>query len=87
MLAAVNGYIDGNKVVVNESIANWQGRDVIVTILDSKRNHQMAVNSVNDKEKRTVAAKAIAGLWKNHGNHISVEDTVRNMRRARRFDT
>ena len=32
MLTAVNGYIDGNKVVVNENIADWQGRNVIVTM-------------------------------------------------------
>ncbi len=27
MLTAVNGYIDGNKVIVNENIADWQGRN------------------------------------------------------------
>ena len=87
MLAAVNGYIEGNSVVVKESVANWQGRNVIVTILDSKRNDQIAEDSIKDKGERVLAAKALAGIWKNHGNDISVEETVRNMRRERRFDS
>ena len=32
------------------------------------------------------AAMGLAGLWKNHDNELSVEETVRNMRKGRNFD-
>ena len=67
MLTAVNGYIDGNKVVVNENIADWQGRNVIVTILDTLRNkNSTAKDEIKDNTKRIAAAKELAGLWKDH---------------------
>ena len=37
-------------------------------------------------EKMRTAALELAGLWKNHEDELSVEETVRNMRRGRRFD-
>ncbi len=87
MLTALNGYIDGNKVIVNENISGWQGRNVIVTILDSSR----VVPSDNDKDKekqkkRVEAAMQLSGLWADHDNSVSVEDMVRNMRKGRQFD-
>ena len=58
MLTAVNGYIDGNKVIVNENIADWQGRNVIVTILDTLRNkNTTTMADVKDNAKRIAAAK------------------------------
>lgn len=86
MLTAVNGYIDGNKVIVNENIADWQGRNVIVTILDTLRNkNTTTMADVKDNAKRIAAAKELAGLWQNRDD-ISVDDMVRNMRRGRNFD-
>lgn len=86
MLAAVNGYIDGDKVIVDENIANWHGRNVVVTILDSLCSQSSMVGKTSDNERRKAAAMELAGLWKDH-DELSVEDTVRNMRRGRRFDT
>jgi hypothetical protein len=37
-------------------------------------------------EKMRTAAMGLAGLWKNHDNELSVEETVRNMRKGRNFD-
>ena len=86
MLTAVNGYIDGNKVVVNENIEEWQGRNVIVTILDTLRNKNSTTKAeMKDNAKRIAAAKELAGLWQAHDD-ISVDDMVRNMRRSRSFD-
>ena len=86
MLTAVNGYIDGNKVIVNENIADWQGRNVIVTILDTLRNkNTTTMADVKDNAKRIAAAKELAGLWQTRDD-ISVDDMVRNMRRGRNFD-
>ena len=86
MLTAVNGYIDGNQVIVDESINAWQGRNVIVTILDSvwSGNSSESEDSYGYTDEKK-AAMELAGLWKNHED-ISVEDSVRNMRRGRNFD-
>ena len=36
--------------------------------------------------KMNDAVMELAGLWKDHGNELTVEETVRNMRRGRSFD-
>lgn len=87
MEMTVNGYIDNNQVVVDRSINEWQGRKVIVTILDSLWSDQAAMTEdKTDNNKRRAAAMELAGLWKDHENELSVDETVRNMRRGRRFD-
>lgn len=40
----------------------------------------------NPDDKMRTAALGLAGLWKNHENELSVEETVRNMRKGRSFD-
>lgn len=35
---AVNGFINGNAVIADEDILRFEGRKVIITILDSKMN-------------------------------------------------
>ena len=73
MLNAVNGYIDGNRVIVDESLAGWQGRNVVVTILDSTWNdRELAVDNVDNQEKRIKAAQKLSGLWKDH-EEVSVD--------------
>lgn len=37
MLTAVKGYYDGNQIVVDEDIKMTLGQEVIITILDGKR--------------------------------------------------
>ena len=87
MLTSLNGYIENNKVIVNENITSWQGRNVIVTILDSLRNGQSSVPEDNiDEDSRKKAAIGLSGLWKEHDNTVSVDKTVRDMRRGRIFD-
>ena len=87
MLTAVNGYIDGNRVIVDENLGDWQGREVIVTILNSKWDGRSIVaEKTPDEEKRKAAAKDIFGLWKDRVEESSVDEIVRGMRRGRRFD-
>lgn len=87
MLAAVNGYIDGNRIVIDETISEWQGRNVVVTILDSNWERRTSVAQTGgDAEKRRTAAVKLAGLWKDQEDSLSVEETVRNMRKGRSFD-
>ena len=49
------------------------------------------VNQDNDgkeiDDSALEAAEDLAGLWLDHDDTISVDDTVRGMRRGRRFDT
>ena len=40
----------------------------------------------NPDDKMRTAALGLAGLWKNHENELSVDETVRNMRKGRSFD-
>ena len=87
MLTAVNGYIDDDKIVVDESVADWQGRRVVVIILDglgSENDNDAAEEKVRT---RRAAAKELAGLWKDQSDDVSVEEAVRDMRRGRSFDT
>ena len=37
-------------------------------------------------EARKTAARELAGLWSNHDSSVSVDQTVRNLRRRRNFD-
>ena len=59
-----------------------------MTILDSVRNAPKAeTDCINtDKDKRKAAALELAGLWKSHNEELSVEETIRIMRRGRQFD-
>ena len=41
----------------------------------------------NTETKMRTAALDLAGLWKGHENEMSVEETVRTMRKGRSFDT
>ena len=36
--------------------------------------------------KMNAAVMELAGLWKDHGNELTVEETVRDMRKGRSFD-
>lgn len=81
---AISGYIDGNAVIANESISSYEGRNVIITILDTARNGQLE-SQTTDEYKKTIA-RNLAGLWKAHNNETTVEETVRAMRKGRNFD-
>lgn len=41
----------------------------------------------NVDAKMRAAVMGLAGLWKDHENMLSVEETVRDMRKGRSFDT
>ena len=86
MLTAISGYIDGNRVVVEENVSEWQGRKVVVTILDGFEEGRMPSNKFARDDARIAAANELAGLWKNHDDEPSVDAVVRSMRKGRRFD-
>ena len=73
-MISLKGYVKGNAVVADGFIGNiYDGKEVIVTILDSFRS-----------KKKKVAAKTF-GLWKNHSESENVSEYVSSMRRGRRF--
>ena len=41
----------------------------------------------NTETKMRAAVMDLAGLWEGHENELSVEETVRDMRKGRSFDT
>lgn len=41
----------------------------------------------NADTKMKAAVAGLAGLWKDHENELTVEETVREMRKGRSFDT
>ena len=81
---AISGYIDNNAVVVNENISSYEGRTVIVTILDGLKDSHPALHTVVEKQRE--AARQLAGLWKSHDNQLTVEEEVRAIRRGRKLD-
>lgn len=82
---ALTGYIDKNRIVTNESIDFYEGCSVIITILDSETDNTVITQSENLKDDAVTAARELSGMWAAQ-NDISVDETVRNMRKVRHFD-
>lgn len=65
----------------------FEGRRVIITILDSKIDEVYEAEQLETEKKiRRNAALELAGLWKSHDNTVSVDKIVRGLRRRRQFD-
>lgn len=61
----------------------------IVLELLRAMNSQSAFHEQQEKSTDTkvkAAVMELAGLWKDHGNVLTVEETVRDMRKGRSFD-
>ena len=84
MLTAVNGYYNGKSIVMEERVKLLDGQKVIITILDGTRDKRKTTRSRKSDQK--TAARKLAGLWINHDNDKSVNETVRELRRGRTFD-
>ena len=82
---ALSGRVDGNTIVVKENIARYEGCDVVITILD--RTADQNFEKAHKRVTMETSARELAGLWKTHNHEVSVEETVRTMRRGRQFDT
>ena len=81
---ALSGYIKDNTIVASESLNKYDGHDVIITILD-RLNEKKSGTRISDERKRK-ATMSLAGLWMDHNNNMTVEDTVRALRMGRSFD-
>ena len=83
---ALNGRINDNTIVVDENISQYEGCDVVITILGHVTDRRVVSKEKIRDEERITAARNLAGLWKAHNDDQSVEETVRMMRRRRQFD-
>ena len=84
---SLSGLVDGNTIKTNENLLAFEGRRVIITILDDTiemSNH--STQKILDS-KRKNAARELAGMWKSHDFTGNVDDMVRSLRRGRQFDT
>ena len=57
----------------------------LLRVMGSKSGFDKTMKKNTDEKMRT-AALELAGLWKNHDDELSVEETVRNMRKGRHID-
>jgi len=65
-----------------------KNQQVVLDLLRVMGSQQTLDKTTGKKtdEKMRAAALGLAGLWKNHDNEMSVEETLRDMRKGRRFD-
>ena len=84
---SLSGLVDGNTIKTSENLLAFEGRRVIITILDD--TIEMSVHSAQRilDSKRKDAARELAGMWKSHDFTGTVDDMVRSLRRGRHFDT
>lgn len=82
---ALKGYIDNNNIVVDENIDLYEGFNVIITILDPVQDEPVLLQYQNPDDDAIKAAEGLSGIWSDHDS-VSVEETVRSMRKGRHFD-
>ena len=82
---ALKGYIDNNNIVVDENIDLYEGFNVIITILDPVQDEPVLLQYQNPDDDAIKAAEGLSGIWSDHDS-VSVEETVRSMRKVRHFD-
>jgi len=83
---SLNRLIYGNTIKTNENLHAYEGRRVIITILDETvEDPNQLVNNTLDL-KRKDAARKLAGMWETGQNEETVDDIVGNLRKGRSFD-
>lgn len=84
---SLSGLVDGNTIKTSENLLAFEGRRVIITILDEtiEMSDHSAQRILDSKRKN--AARELAGMWKSHDFTENVDDMVRSLRKGRHFDT
>lgn len=84
-MTALKGFVNGHTVVADDFLGNmYDGKEVIITILDTFRNKKKA-KAVKTKKYTADDVKDAFGLWKNHEISENVEEYVRSVRKGRNF--
>ena len=81
---ALSGYVNEDMIVTDENISSFNGRKVLITILDTEIDAQLESDASIENKKD--AARNLAGMWSDHNNEVTVEETVRSLRKGRSFD-
>ena len=82
---SLSGMVNGNTIIASENLRAFEGRRVIITILDDTvKFSTQALQTIKDSERKA-AARELAGMWKTHNSTETVDDMVRNLRRGRSF--
>ena len=86
-MVALKGYVSGNTVVADDFLGNlYDGKDVIITILDTFHAKKQKAVPVKRKIYTADDVKEAFGLWKDHAESENVAEYVRNLRKGRKFD-
>jgi len=66
-----------------------KNQQIVLELLRAMRNPTAVQKQPvkNTETKMRAAVMDLAGLWEGHENELSVEETVRDMRKGRSFDT
>lgn len=83
---SLSGLVNGDTIMTNESLHAFEGRRVIITILDDTIE-ESSQSTQKQLDSKKAAARELAGMWKTHNPTGTVDDMVRGLRRGRWFDT
>ena len=84
-MVALKGYVSGNTIVADGAVpSSSDGKEVIITILDSFRQH--GGRATRKKVYTAEDTKEAFGMWKDRADTADVEGYVRNVREGRCFD-
>ena len=78
-----SGLVNGNTIIASESLHAFEGRSVIITILDDTVTLSTQAVQNKKEEERKAAARELAGMWKSYDTGRTVDETVRELRRGR----
>ncbi len=84
-MLAVKGYVNGGNIVADDFLPpSFNGKEVIITFLDSFRRAAPVESKV--KKYTDDDTEEAFGLWKSHNEAENVEEYARTLRRGRHFD-
>ena len=81
---SLTGLVNGNAITTSENLHQYEGRQVIITILDEPVD--LALPVALDSAKRKAAVKEISGIWESNNTDETVDEMVRKLRRGRSFN-
>lgn len=82
---SLNGLINGNAIITSENLYAYEGRKVIITILDDTFETLNSITQTALTSKRKAAARELAGIWNSYDAAENVDEMLRNFRKERRF--
>ena len=86
-MSAVAGIIRNRQVILPDGcLDDFEGRNVLVTILDSQNSQSLAQTVAHDLETSADSFERYVGGWTSFNNDTLVAKIVAGMREGRTFD-